>query len=97
MPPFIRSVAFADAMTRLKMVGWRDDGQEGSHHYLVHPKMPGVRLSLPDHRRHDMDPLTLGRTIESAGLTREQFLRLTGSGYRRYAREIRREVYGMED
>ncbi len=97
MPPYIRGVAFAEAIARFRMVGWQDYGQEGSHHHMVHPKRPGVRLSLPDHRRHDIGPATLGRAIELAGLTGEQFLRLTGSGSRRYARQIRREVYGMED
>ena len=36
--------------------------------YLSRPNRPGVRLSLPDHRRRDMDPLTPGRMVESAGL-----------------------------
>jgi predicted RNA binding protein YcfA (HicA-like mRNA interferase family) len=97
MPPFIRGIAFEDAVGRLKMVGWQDYGQAGSHRFMVNQKMPGVRLDLPDHRRHDVDPVTLGRVVELAGLTREQFLRLTGSGSRRYAGQIRREVYGMED
>ena len=79
------------------MIGWHDDGQEGSHHFLTHPKMPGVRLNFPDHRRRDMDPLTLGKNLESAGITRQQFLGLAGSGRRRNARQIRREVYRMED
>ena len=96
MPPFIRGVAFADAIARFKMVGWQDDGQVGSHHRLVHPKMPGVILVLPDHRRGDMSPGTLGGIVRLAGLTREQFLRLAGSGSRRYSRQIRREVYGMD-
>ena len=79
------------------MIGWMDDGQEGSHHFLVHPAMPGVRLNLPDHRRGDMDPMTLGKNLESAGLTREQFMGLSGSGRRRNASRIRREVYRMAD
>jgi predicted RNA binding protein YcfA (HicA-like mRNA interferase family) len=96
MPPFIRGVAFADALTRFKLVGWREDIQEGSHLRLVHPKFPGISISLPDHRRHDLDPLTLGRAVEIAGLTGEQFSRLTGSGHRQHARRIRQGVYGME-
>ena len=80
MPPFIRGVAFADALTRFKLVGWREDIQEGSHLRLVHPKFPGISISLPDHRRHDLDPLTLGRAVEIAGLTGKQFSRLTGRG-----------------
>jgi hypothetical protein len=44
-----------------------------------------------------MDPLTLGRMVESADLTVAQFGQLTGGGHRRNARRIRREVYGMSD
>ena len=97
MPPFVRGVSFNDAIARFKLIGWQDDGQAGSHHYLKHPKMPGVRLNLPDHRQHDMEPLTLGKNLESAGITLQQFMGLTGSGRRRNARRIRREVYGMMD
>ena len=79
------------------LIGWEDDGQEGSHDYLAHPKMPSTRIFLPDHRRRDLDPVTLGATVEYAGLTATQFLQLTGSGRRRNARRIRREVYGMTD
>ena len=94
MPPFIREVSFADALERFRLVGWRDDGQSGSHRSLARPARPGVRLHLPDHRRQDLDPMTLGRIVESAGLTREQFGQLSGQGHLRRAREIRRQVYG---
>ena len=97
MPPFINGVSFADALARFKIIGGENGGQEGSHHYLVHPKMPGVRLTLPDHRRRDLDPVTLGVAVQSAGLTVAQFRHLTGSARRRSARRIRREVYGMAD
>ena len=97
MPPFIRGVSFADAVRRFRLIGWQDDGQEGSHFRLAHPNMPGVRLNLPDHRGQDLAPATLGKDVEDAGLTAEQFARLTGGGRRRNAREIRRTVYGMED
>ena len=62
----------------------------------VHPKMPGVSLLLPDHRRRDLDPVTLGRAVQIAGLTAEQFSRLSGSGHRRYPGQMRQGVYGME-
>ena len=97
MPPFIRGVSFAEALRRFKSIGWREDGQEGSHLHLTHPNMNGVRLELPDHRRHDLDPSTLGGIVEKAGLTGPQFRQLTGSGQRQNARRIRREVYGMEN
>ena len=97
MPPFIRGVSFADALARFRMIGWEYDGQEGSHHYLTHPKMPGTRIFLPDHRRRDLDPVTLGVAVEYAGLTAAQFRQLAGSGRRRNARRIRQEVYGMAD
>ena len=97
MPPFVIGVSFNEAIARFKRIGWQDDGQEGSHHFLTYPKLPGVRLNLPDHRRTDMDPMTLGKNIESADITREQFMGLAGSGRRRNARRIRREVYGMAD
>ena len=73
-------------------MGWREDIQEGSHLRLAHPKFPGISISLPDHRRRDLDPVTLGRAVQIAGLTAEQFSRLTGSGH---ARQIRQGVYGM--
>ena len=97
MPPRIPGVNFVEAISRLKSVGWRDDGQSASHHFLVHPNMPGVRLSVPDHRGADLSPGTLGSIVVRAGLTREQFNRLGGSGRRRRARRIRREVYGMAE
>ena len=97
MPPFIRGVSFADAVGRFRLIGWQDDGQEGSHFRMVHPNMPGVKLNLPNHRGQDLAPATLGKNVEDAGLTERQFASLTGSGHRRNARQIRRGVYGMED
>lgn len=97
MPPFIRGVTFTDALRRFKLVGWREAGQAGSHCFLEHPRRPGISLNLPDHRQRDLDPRTLGRAVEMAGLTAEQFRQLTGSGHQRNARSIQREVYGMED
>ena len=97
MPPFISGISFADAPARFRMVGWEDDGQEGSHHYLAYPKLPGIRIFLPDHRRRDLDPVTLGAAVEYTGLTVAQFRQLTGSGRRRNARRIRQEIYGMSD
>ena len=97
MPPFIRGVSFTEALRRFKAVGWREDGQEGSHLRLIHPNMDGVRLELPDHRRHDLHPRTLGSLVEKAGLTGPQFQQLTGNGHRQNAEQIRRQVYGMED
>ena len=97
MPPYVPGVSFADALARFKLVGWEQMNQEGSHVALRHPNLPDVIIRLPDHRRRDLKPGTLGVAVEAAGLTAGQFLRLTGSGHRRYARQIRREVYGMED
>jgi predicted RNA binding protein YcfA (HicA-like mRNA interferase family) len=97
MPPLIRGVSFADALARLESVGWVQDGQEGSHVALIHPNIPGRRIYLPDHRGRDLAPDTLGATVARAGLTREQFRSLTGSGHRRNVSRIRKEVYGMAD
>ena len=96
MPPYITGISFADAMSRFRAIGWDEDGQEGSHRKLVHPDWP-VPIYLPDHRRRDLRPGTLGGEVEKAGLTAEQFHSLAGSGRRRNARQIRREVYGMEN
>lgn len=97
MPPYIPGVSFSDALARFKSVGWYDDGQAGSHRRLNHPKRPGVTVILPDHRRRDIPPATLGNAVEKAGLTEKQFLSLTGSGHRRNVSLIRKEVYGMAD
>jgi predicted RNA binding protein YcfA (HicA-like mRNA interferase family) len=97
MPSYVRGVSFADALARFNLVGWEQVNQEGSHVALRHPNLPDVIIRLPDHRRRDLKPRTLGAAVEAAGLTAEQFLRLAGNGSRRYARQIRREVYGMED
>ena len=96
MPPFVPGVSFAEALARFRAVGWREHDQTGSHLYLAHPKRPGVLLALPDHRRRDLRPGTLGGEVEKADLTAEQFHSLAGSGRHRNARQIRREVYGME-
>lgn len=96
MSPYIPGISFADAVRRFKALGWGDAGQTGSHRHLRHPNLPGVTLSLPDHRRGDVDPAILGGEVEKAGLTAEQFHSLAGSCRRRNARQIRREVYGME-
>ena len=93
MPPFIRGVNFSHARRRLRLVGWEDAGQEGSHLHLTHLYVPDVVLALPDHRNRDLDPRTLGSVIQEAGLTAGQFAGLTGSGHQR----IRREVYGMDE
>ena len=95
MPPSIRGVTFSEARARLYAVGWIDDGQRGSHHFWTHPNFPGVRLGLPDHGSRDLAAGILGDVVQRAGLTRTQFLSLTGAGHRRNARRIRREVYGM--
>lgn len=95
MPPFINGVSFTDALARFKSVGWEDTGQNGSHHYLAHPKMPGVKIFLADHRRRDLNPTSLGVAVMLAGLSAEQFRQLSGSGSHRHARRIRQEVYGM--
>ena len=97
MPPYIPEVSFADALARFKLVGWEQIDQEGSHVALRHPNLLDVIIRLPDHRHRNLKPGTLGAAVEAAGLTVEQFARLTSSGRRRYARRIRWEVYGMED
>ena len=96
MPPRIPGISFSDALRRFRSLGWRQVRQAGSHLQLKHPNLPGVTLSLPDHRRGDVDPAILGGEVEKASLTAEQFHSLAGSGRRRNARQIRREVYGME-
>ena len=97
MPPFVSGISFTEALRRFRLIGWREAGQEGSHLVLEHTSLPGALVRLPDHRRRDLKPGTLGEAIEMAGLTKDQFLSLAGSGYRRNARRIRREVYGMEE
>ena len=97
MPPLIPGISYADALARFKLVGWRDAGQSGSHHYLVHPERPGIRIPLPDHRRRDVNPAILGEAVVMAGLTEEQFRQLTGARHRRNARRIRQKVYGMSN
>ncbi len=95
MPPLIHGISFADAIARLRLVGWLDLRQRGSHVILRHPNLPGVLLNLPRHPGKDLNPALLGAEVERAGLTREQFLSLAGSGRRRNARTIKRDVYGM--
>ena len=97
MPPYIPGVSFADALARFKLVGWEEAGQAGSHLVLEHPCLPGVVVRLPDHRRRDLKPGTLGEAVEAAGLAKDQFFSLAGKGYRRNASRIRKEVYGMVD
>ena len=97
MPSYVRGVSFADALARFNLVGWEQINQEGSHVALRHPNLPDVIIRLPDHRHRDLKPRTLGAAVEAAGLTAAQFGQLSGSGRRRNARRIRREVYGMED
>ena len=95
MPPFITGISFNDALARFRAIGWNEAGQEGSHRKLEHPNWPAP-IYLPDHRQRDLRPGTLGGEVAKAGLTAEQFHSLAGSGRRRNARQIRREVYGME-
>ena len=97
MPPFIPGVSFGEALKRFKLIGWKEVGQEGSHVALEHPSMPGAIVRLPDHRRKDLNPRTLGEAVATAGLTRDQFVSLSGPGYRRNARRIRMEVYEMAE
>lgn len=97
MPPFIKGVSFTDAVARFRSIGWEDNGQSGSHLHLMHPRLPGVTISLPDHRRRDLDSAILGAAVAAALLTVAQFHSLSGKGHRRNARRIRQEVYGMAD
>lgn len=95
MPPLIHGISFGDAIARFRLVGWQELRQHGSHVILRHPNLPGVLLNLPRHPGKDLNSALLGAEVERAGLTREQFFSLGGSGRRRNARTIKREVYGM--
>ncbi len=96
MPPRIPGISFSDALRWFRALGWRRVRQGGSHLQLKHPNLPRVTLSLPD-RRGDVAPSILGGEVEKAGLTAAQFHSLAGSGRPRNTRQIRREVYGLEN
>ena len=63
-----------DEMVRiLRRAGFVWDHTEGSHMILLHPN--GLRVSVPRHR--ELGRGLLRSLIRDAGLTREEFLRLS--------------------
>jgi predicted RNA binding protein YcfA (HicA-like mRNA interferase family) len=56
-------------------IGYEIDHQTGSHIILRHRDPPHRRLSVPDH--NELAKGTLRKLIRQAGLTVEEFVRLT--------------------
>ena len=59
----------------LRRDGWQEVHQEGSHIQLRHPTKPG-RVTVAYHRGDILNPKTLARALEQAGLTLEELRRL---------------------
>ena len=64
-----------DLLRALKRNGWQEVRQEGSHVQLKHPSKPG-RVTVASHRGDILNPKTLSRALEQAGLTAEELSKL---------------------
>jgi predicted RNA binding protein YcfA (HicA-like mRNA interferase family) len=63
------------AVKAFQKIGYEIDHQTGSHIILRHRDPPHRRLSVPDH--NELAKGTLRKLIRQAGLTVEEFVRLT--------------------
>ena len=64
MPPKIR-----DILDQLKLDGWLEVAQKGSHRQFKHPTKPG-RVTVPGKPGDDVPPGTLNSILKQAGLKR---------------------------
>ncbi len=76
MSPRLPRATGDQVLRALKRVGWYEHHQTGSHLFLRHADRPGMRVDIPIHPGKTLKPKTLGRIIESAGLTVEEFIDL---------------------
>ncbi len=75
MSPRAPRIAADDFLRALRRDGWLEAHQEGSHIQLRHPRKPG-RVAVSYHRGDIMNPKTLSRALEQAGLTLEELRKL---------------------
>jgi predicted RNA binding protein YcfA (HicA-like mRNA interferase family) len=64
-----------DLLRALRRDGWIEAHQEGSHIQLKHPMKPG-RITVPFHRGDILNPKTLSRALDQAGLTIDELRQL---------------------
>lgn len=71
-----RLTATAQQVIRvLERQGWKLDHTRGSHYYYRYPAKPGM-VSVPCHKGTSLKPKTLSSILDSAGISREEFLKL---------------------
>lgn len=64
-----------EILRALQRAGFVVHHTSGSHYILRHPGKPGLRVTLPFHRK-DLKRRVLASLIEQAGLTVEEFIEL---------------------
>ena len=75
MSPRLPRITADDLLRALRRDGWEEAHQEGSHSQLKHAKKPG-RVTVAYHRGDVINPKTLQRALEQAGLTLDELRRL---------------------
>ena len=75
MSPKLPRITADDFLRALRRDGWVETHQEGSHIQLRHPNKPG-RVTVAYHRGDILNPKTLSRALEQAGLTVDELRRL---------------------
>lgn len=64
-------------MRCLEKAGFVLNRIHGSHHILLHPDRPKLAVSVPVHANQDLPRGTLKGIIEQAGLSAEEFAKLS--------------------
>jgi predicted RNA binding protein YcfA (HicA-like mRNA interferase family) len=59
----------------LQRAGYFVERVKGSHHILMHPARPELRVTIAMHRK-DLKRGSLASIVSQAGLTTEEFLKL---------------------
>ena len=75
MSPKLPAVTSREVVAALKRAGFYIHHQKGSHVTLKHSSDPSKRVTVPYHNR-DLNKRTLGRILDQAGLTTEEFVAL---------------------
>ncbi len=71
MSPKLPRITATELLRALQRGGWVEAHQEGSHIQLRHPQKPG-RVTIAYHRGDILNPKTLSRALQQAGLTADE-------------------------
>ncbi|MEO9028978.1 MAG: type II toxin-antitoxin system HicA family toxin [Ktedonobacteraceae bacterium] len=76
MSPKQPRITGIEVIRALKRAGWLFERQHGSHVYLKHPDLPGLRVTVAVHSGEIVKPKTLQSILKQAGLSIDEFREL---------------------